>query len=243
MFFILLTFIFLSPLLGFLFVHQQKIQTQILSFFLGIAAGTFASLIIFEAGGELLPFSKASFMALIFLGAGIAANYFLDQLLPANEHHQHHHCQHPAKFCHMTTMTTISLGWHNLIEGIIFGLLAASDIQAASVLSIMIILHNLPLNLALIVPETYVHSSLAHILKHLFFANIPFIVGASSYFFLNQGVSEELLMSGEFFAFGMIIYLLINEIWPITWQEKGKKFACLGASLGIILVILIEFLS
>lgn len=242
MFFILLTAIFLSPLLGFLFVRQQKVQTKVLSLFLGIAAGTFATLIILEASGELLPFSKTSLVALIFLGAGIAANYFLDQLLPAGEHHQHHHCQHPAKFCHMTTMTTVSLGWHNLIEGIIFGLLAVSDIQAASVLGVMIILHNLPLNLALIVPETYIHSSVTHILKHLFFANVPFIIGASSYFFFNQA-SEELLSSGEFFAFGMIIYLLMHEILPIAWQEKGKKFACLGTFVGIVLIILIEFLS
>ena len=241
-FLILLTLIFLSPLLGFLFVQRKQMPEKTLSFFLGLAAGTFATVVIFEASGELLPPTKIGLIALIFFGAGVAANFFLDQLLPAHEHHQHHQCEHPAKFCHLTTMTTISLSWHNLIEGITFGLLAAGDLQATLILTVMIVLHNLPLNLALIAPETYTHRSLKHILKHLFFANITFVIGASSYFWLQQNLDEFFLTNGEFFAFGMITYLLIHEIWPVAQQKNGKKFAWLGALSGVILIILLEFL-
>lgn len=242
-FLFLLGLIFVSPLAGFFFVQKKNPHQKWLSGFLGLAAGTFVFLFISENLRELWPWNGTSWSATGCLILGFAFNFLLDHLLPEHEHHQHDHCHHPGKMCHLATMTTVSLGVHNIIEGTAFGVLAASDMAAAVLLAAMVILHNIPLNMALIAPETYIKSGKGHLFKHLFWANFPFVVGAMSYFVMSGNLPEVALMWGEFFVFGMIIYLLIHEIWPIAWQEGGKKNAVVGAIGGGILVALIELVS
>lgn len=240
-FLLLLTLIFLSPLAMFFFLRRQTLPQKFLSFFLGFAAGTFAFLFLFEGIAEVFPWSHQSWLAIFFLAAGGAANYLLDQLVPENEHH-HHHCHHPQKLCHLATMATISLGVHNLVEGFTFGLLALTDPTASAILALMIILHNIPLNLSLLAPESYLKSSTPHILKHLFFANFPFVLGACSFFlFTTDLISSQLMLCASFFAFGLVIYLLIHEIIPIAWQKNYKLATIFGGLAGLLLVLFINF--
>ncbi len=240
-FFWLIALILISPYGGFFFVQKKNPEQKFLSFLLGVAAGTFAFLLFFESIEELLPWSTNSWLALIFLTIGFLSNFFLDRFLPHSEHHHHNHCHHPEKFSHLTTMVTVSLAIHNLIEGAAFGIIALNNEAAATILAIMIVLHNIPLNLALFAPETYIQSSTKHILKHVFLANFPFLIGSMTYFLLTRQLPEEAIIGGTFFAFGMIIYLLGHEIWPIIWQEKeGRKSALLGGIIGLAIVLFIS---
>ncbi len=244
MFWGLLIVIFLSPLLGWFFVRKREVGQKFLSFFLGLAMGTLGFLFLTENIQELFPWSENSWWAILFLLIGLGINFFLDRSLPESEHHHHHHCHHEGKMCHLATMTTISLAVHNIIEGAAFGILAATDMTAVSVLAAMIVLHNIPLNLALWIPESYIHSQKKHIYKHLFWANFPFVIGAMSYYAtIAENLPESAMIMAEFLVFGMIIYLLIHEIWPIAWQGKGKKNTIWGILGGGILVAIINFFS
>ena len=105
----------------------------------------------------------------------------------------------------------------------------------------MIVLHNIPLNFALWAPEAYIQKTKKHIFKHVFWANFPFLIGAMSYFVITKQPPEQITLGGSFFAFGMIVYLLGQEILPVVWQEKeNRKIATLGGVVGLLIVILIE---
>lgn len=239
-FFLLIVLILLSPYVGFFFVQKKNPDQKLLNLLLGIAAGTFAFLLFFEGIEELFPWSENTWIALIFLSFGFLINFFLDRFLPHSEHH-HDHCHHPKKLSHLTTMVTVSLAVHNLIEGAAFGIIASTDETAAVLLAIMIILHNIPLNLALFAPESYIQSSKKRILQYVFLANFPFLIGAMSYFLLTKQVSETTILGGTFFAFGMIVYLLGHEIGPIIWQAKEeRKSAFLGIIIGLLIVLFIR---
>ncbi len=239
-FFILLLIIFFSPLLGFFFL-RKNLPKKFLSFFLGLAAGTFVFLFLFEFLEEVNNLTgKDFFVLIILLAAGFAFNAFLDFLLPGHQHHHHDHCQHQEKFCHLTAMTVISLAAHNLIEGFTFGLVARINLHSALMMALMIALHNIPLNLALLAPETYAQRSKKHILKHFFWANLPFVLGAGSFFFSTDLISESVLELLAFFIFGMIIHLLKMEILPLAWEKQGKKTTIWGIFGGLLLVIFIH---
>lgn len=240
-FFSLMFLILLSPYVGFFFVQKKKPEPKLFHFLLGIAAGTFAFLFLFEGAVGLFPWSKDSWLAIIFLVLGFCLNLLLDRVLPNHEHHHHDHCQHPEKLDHLATMVTISLAMHNLIEGTAFGILAATEEKSAFILALMIVLHNIPLNFALWAPEAYIQKTKKHIFKHVFWANFPFLIGAMSFFVITKQPPEQITLGGSFFAFGMIVYLLGQEILPIVWQEKeNRKIATLGGVIGLLIVILIE---
>ena len=144
-------------LMGGIISHTFKNKNKLEHFSIGLAFIVMVGLIFLDILPEALELmanykiiEKISFL-LIFIILGFMVLKILDLFIPAHEHkhkdNEKNKEEHKGHIVHIETLTTISLIFHNVLEGFMIVGLANNNFKVGLLLSLSIALHNIPLGM------------------------------------------------------------------------------------------------
>lgn len=139
---------------------------------------------------------------------------------------------------HIGLLATIALIIHNFVEGMAIYLTSASDINLGIMMALGVGLHNIPLGIII----TTALNSDSNIKKYVFCIISLFIssfIGGLLLFLLNiNTVSDIVIGSLLALTIGMLLYIIIFELYPKVKKTKNKKITTIGLITGIIISLI-----
>ena len=192
-------------------------------------------LAIFDLIPELLE-TKNYFLSIPVL-LGIVVLFYLDKLIPHHDHHHKNKCdnhlEHEKHLNHIGIVTIIALALHNMIEGIALYNLCVIDIKNGLLMMISIGCHNIPLGFQIgnVLNKNFKSKLLITIL--VFSAMIGALI------MVCFGNINELIISIILaISLGMIIYIMIFELFKEVYYHINKKEVIYGIIVGIALILM-----
>ena len=135
----------------------------------------------------------------------------------------------------------IGLMIHNMPEGILTFLSSTININLGIKLSVAIMLHNIPEGIAIAIPTYYGTNKKSRAFTYTLISGFAETIGAVvAYLFLYRFLSNLLISLILLFVSGIMVSISFNEILKEV-EKYSKKNIILGTLLGLIVVILTEF--
>ena len=223
-------------LIGIIISKHNKNNEAFSLFITSLAFVVMLSLLLCDLLPELYEVHNIYYLIPIILGFLILV--FLDKLIP-HHHHEHHEeknkedvIDHNLHLNHIGIITIIALGIHNLLEGLTLYNLTLSSYLSGLLFMISISLHNIPLGFqignALVFNKKNILLILFLVLSSLFGAVIIIIFGNLSSVIIN------ILLA---LTIGMILYILIFELFNEIKSSFKKKEVIYGIIVGVIILI------
>lgn len=227
--------------IGALLIYNFSNKDKIISF--SIALGLIVLIIlnlthIFPESIELLgnKFVKIQSYAFLFLMSllGYVLLKILDKFIP-----HHSHSSHENKMKHVAYITTVTLFIHNIIEGISLYSASILSIKTGIIFSLGIGVHNIALGITLTGQLFKENNSKKEIIKMLGILVLANLVGAILSILFNINAENSFIL-GIILAitFGMLIYIIIAELWPSYKASKESTAKVIGLLTGGALMIL-----
>lgn len=220
-------------LIGIYSLQKIKEKEQTALFTISMAFVVMLGLLTFHLLPELIELKK--FWLIIPTILGFLIIILLDKMIP------HHHHQHTEDECdkvdhhnhlnHIGLVTIIALAIHNLIEGLTLYSVAISNVKSGVLMMIGIALHNIPLGFQ--IGNSIRLNRNSRLL--IFILCISSFLGALIYILfgsLNITIISILLS----LTFGMLLYILIFELFREIKSNLMKREVVYGMLLGIIIL-------
>ena len=138
-------------------------------------------------------------------------------------------------------LSMIGLMIHNMPEGILTFLSSTININLGIKLSVAIMLHNIPEGIAIAIPTYYGTNKKSRAFIYTLISGFAETIGAVvAYLFLYRFLSNLLISLILLFVSGIMVSISFNEIFKEV-EKYSKKNIVLGTLLGLIVVILTEF--
>lgn len=173
-------------------------------------------------------------IVLIFIIFGMVFTYFIDNSLAENKNNN---------LYKVGIISMIALIIHNIPEGIITFLTSTKDIKLGITLATSIALHNIPEGISIFIPLYYGSSNKKKAFLYTFIAGFSEVLGALiAWLFLGE------LLNDYFFSFmfavtaGIMIFIATQELIPEALKYKNKKTLFLMFSLGVLIMLISEFI-
>lgn len=225
----------LSFLVGIILLNKSKNKEDIAMFTTSLAFVIILGLLIFDLLPEIIEYKN--FLLIIPFIIGFSLLILLDKLIP---HHHHNHQEnndnkkeHIEHLNHIGIITILALTIHNLLEGLTLYSVTINNLISGILMMISISLHNIPLgfqigndlrkeknNIFLIL--LLVFSSFLGSLIVIIFGNLNTLI-------------ESMLLS---LTFGMLLYILIFELFNEFRLSFKKKSSIYGIILGVIVLLI-----
>ena len=247
--FALATFAGLSTGIGSLLGLYSKFENKRL---LSLALGFSAGVMIYVSFMELLPISFGSleevyagtFGKLIGVSSfimGLSIMFFIDQLF---DHHSiadfisRSSNKDESLLVRTGLFSAIALAIHNFPEGFATFTAAQVEIELGVTLAIAIAIHNIPEGLAVSVPIYYATKNKSKAFWISFASGLAEPIGALIGFLIIRNVYNEALSLGVSFAFcaGIMIYVSLNELLPVSREYGKPSDPIIGVTAGIIVM-------
>lgn len=230
----------LFTLVGSLIIFFTKNNKKIIDFSISVGFGVLFALILLELIPETIELiqTKYSVVTTIFIvialsALGIILLKILDKFIP------HHDAHNKDNLSHIGIMTSVALIIHNLLEGMAIYTSLNSSIKFGMLLGIGVALHNIPLGMS-ITSLFYKNKKTKNkaILVSLLVSLSTFVGGLMTLIFAG-GVLDE-FSKGIILCItlGMLIYIVVFELFPHMQESKNKKNTILGTVIGIVLLVL-----
>lgn len=225
-------------LIGILSLKNDKNREKTSLFTISLAFVVMAGLLEFDLLPELLKTKNIWLFIPILIGFLVLI--ILDKLIP-HHHHEHNDTKcdkkdHDLHLNHIGIVTIIALAIHNLIEGLTLYSLTLNDVKSGLLMMFSISLHNIPLGFQ--IGNSLKNKKYSKLL--VFMLCISSLLGALIMIIfgsLNETIISILLA----LTFGMLLYILIFELfWEIKSSFK-KREVLYGIILGAV-ILLIAFI-
>ena len=239
-------FILVGSLCGITYKNNKKLT----DFSISMAFGVIVFLIIFSLIPETFEVlneevgSLRTILSMIILSLiGIISLKILDLFIPHHEHESHHHHEHKNSKCHnehlhhIGLISSVAIIIHNLIEGMSLYLVSSKNLLSGLLLCLGIGLHNIPMGL--VIATTLIASKYTKekTLKLSIIVSISTFIGGLIMFLLGGANSmiEGVLLG---LTIGMLVYILIFELYEQIRNIKNKTISRIGIFIGSLLIIL-----
>ena len=239
--FLLGVFILIGTIISFFIRKQEKV----LDFIFAFALSLLSMLIIIDLLPEIIEHLGITYIYLFLLFGmlGLLAFKIIDDFIPLHEDHKLTKNEVKGNYVHIGFLATFALIIHNIVEGMAIYLSACNNISLGLVMSIGVGLHNIPLGI--IITTTLRVSDAKNkdyiiLLGSLFLSS--FIGGLIPYLLNLNSVSDTVIGSLLSLTLGMLLYIIIFELWPKIIKSKNKKVTIMGIILGIVLLLLSLFI-
>lgn len=217
-------------------------KDKIIDFSIGLAFGVITTLIITDLLPEIFEGLglKNIYVFIICTTVGFFLLRLLDSFIP--DHHEHNHMnkkENTANLTHIGIMTTLALFLHNIIEGMAVYSTALSDSSLALSLAIGVGFHNVPLGM--VIASSFYHSSkdkLRTIISVILASISTFCGGLIMYCFKFANINELFLGGILSITLGMLLFIVIDELYPRIKDTKQKKSTYTGMCIGIVILLL-----
>ena len=222
-------------LIGALIVYFGKKQKGIVEFSIGMAFSVMTLLLLSDIFPEISEIIKSTGKAyiILFVLLGLFILKGIDLLIPHHDHNKEikHHDRHLK---HINSITSLAIIIHNVIEGMAIASVASVDFSAGLIMALAVGLHNIPFGIE--ITATFDKLDKKSVFKILFLS-ISTLLGAIVYVLIGNlnEVFEGILLC---ITSGMILYIIIFELFPEFKESKLKKSSYFGIVVGVILMLI-----
>ena len=216
--------------LGGLLGIMIKKTNKILSFLLGLTAGFMMFVVTFH----LLPESfllGSIFTVILGVAIGIFFVIIIEKFIGNIS------CR---PYLRTSIILGMSIGMHNLPEGLALGSSLASSSEFGMVLCMAMLLHNIPEGMSMAIPLGLNKFSPMKILFFSVLAGIPTGVGAFAGAYLGT-ISNNFISLCLALAGGTMLYIICDEIIPTGKTLHKGRVSSLGVVIGFVVGLMLYF--
>ena len=216
-------------------------KDKIIDFSIGLAYGVIITLIFTDLIPEI--FDELGFkyilLVIIFTLIGFLILRLLDRFVP--DHHEQNMTKKEANenLVHIGVITTLALVLHNIIEGMAVYSSSISNPKLGVTLAIGVGFHNIPLGM--VIASSFYHSSKnTHktIISIAFVSLSTFVGGLIMYLFKLTTINEIVLGILLSLTLGMLLFIVVDELFPRIKNTKEKKASYIGVCVGVIILLI-----
>lgn len=233
--FLLGFFIIIGVIIAFFLKKQQKVLDFIFAFALSILT----MLILVDLLGHTIEHLgiKHIYLFILFTCLGLLIFKIIDDFVPEHEDSKMTKKEEKKNIVHIGLLATIALIIHNFVEGMAIYLTSTNDINLGIMMALGVGLHNIPLGIII----TTTLNSEEKIGKYIFCIISLFIssfLGGLLLYLLNiSTVSDVVIGSLLALTIGMLLYIIIFELYPKVKKTKNKKITVIGLISGVIIAL------
>ena len=243
--------LFITFLLGFFIIigviiaFFLKKQKKVLDFIFAFALSILTMLILVDLLGHTIEHLgiKHIYLFILFTCLGLLIFKIIDDFVPEHEDAKMTKNEEKKNIVHIGVLATIALIIHNFVEGMAIYLTSANDINLGIMMALGVGLHNIPLGIII----TTTLNSDKNTGKYLFCIISLFIssfLGGLLLYLLNiNTVSDIVIGSLLALTIGMLLYIIIFELYPKVKKTTNKKVTIIGLITGIIIALIGMFIG
>lgn len=243
--------LFITFLLGFFIIigviiaFFLKKQKKVLDFIFAFALSILTMLILVDLLGHTIEHLgiKHIYLFILFTCLGLLIFKIIDDFVPEHEDAKMTKKEEKKNIVHIGVLATIALIIHNFVEGMAIYLTSANDINLGIMMALGVGLHNIPLGIII----TTTLNSDKNTGKYLFCIISLFIssfLGGLLLYLLNiNTVSDIVIGSLLALTIGMLLYIIIFELYPKVKKTTNKKITIIGLVAGVIIALIGTFIG
>ncbi len=243
--------LFITFLLGFFIIigviiaFFLKKQKKVLDFIFAFALSILTMLILVDLLGHTIEHLgiKHIYLFILFTCLGLLIFKIIDDFVPEHEDAKMTKNEEKKNIVHIGVLATIALIIHNFVEGMAIYLTSANDINLGIMMALGVGLHNIPLGIII----TTTLNSDKNTGKYLFCIISLFIssfLGGLLLYLLNiNTVSDIVIGSLLALTIGMLLYIIIFELYPKVKKTTNKKVTIIGLITGVIIALIGMFIG
>ena len=243
--------LFITFLLGFFIIigviiaFFLKKQKKVLDFIFAFALSILTMLILTDLLGHTIEHLgiKHIYLFILFTCLGLLIFKIIDDFVPEHEDAKMTKKEEKKNIVHIGVLATIALIIHNFVEGMAIYLTSANDINLGIMMALGVGLHNIPLGIII----TTTLNSDKNTGKYLFCIISLFIssfLGGLLLYLLNiNTVSDIVIGSLLALTIGMLLYIIIFELYPKVKKTTNKKVTIIGLITGVIIALIGTFIG
>ena len=243
--------LFITFLLGFFIIigviiaFFLKKQKKVLDFIFAFALSILTMLILVDLLGHTIEHLgiKHIYLFILFTCLGLLIFKIIDDFVPEHEDAKMTKNEEKKNIVHIGVLATIALIIHNFVEGMAIYLTSANDINLGIMMALGVGLHNIPLGIII----TTTLNNDKNTFKYLFCIGSLFIssfLGGLLLYLLNiNTVSDIVIGSLLALTIGMILYIIIFELYPKVKKTSNKKITIIRLVTGIVLALIGTFIG
>lgn len=229
-------------ILGCSIVYCLKNSDKFVQFSISMAFGVMIALIsleLFPESTELLfdsfqqPFSYLILVGSILLGIFLLR--ILDLFIPDHEIEEETEIAKKENLYHIGLVASVALVLHNIIEGMAIYSTAVQSQSLAFVVTIGVGLHNIPMGMVIASTLKKSGSSRKKTIPFLLAITLSTFIGGILMYFLRDLIGDALLGILLAVTLGMLLYIVVFELFGELLHAKEKKLTILGIIFGIII--------
>lgn len=234
--FLLGFFIIIGVIIAFFLKKQQKVLDFIFAFALSILT----MLILLDLLGHTIEHLgiKHIYLFILFTCLGLLIFKIIDEFVPEHEDNKMTKIEEKKNIVHIGLLATIALIIHNFVEGMAIYLTSTNDINLGIMMALGVGLHNIPLGIII----TTTLNNDEKLGKYIFCIISLFIssfLGGLLLYLLNiNTVSDVVIGSLLALTIGMLLYIIIFELYPKVKKTKNKKITIIGLISGIVIALI-----
>ena len=243
--------LFITFLLGFFIIigviiaFFLKKQKKVLDFIFAFALSILTMLILVDLLGHTIEHLgiKHIYLFILFTCLGLLIFKIIDDFVPEHEDAKMTKNEEKKNIVHIGVLATIALIIHNFVEGMAIYLTSANDVNLGIMMALGVGLHNIPLGIII----TTTLNSDKNTGKYLFCIISLFIssfLGGLLLYLLNiNTVSDIVIGSLLALTIGMLLYIIIFELYPKVKKTTNKKITIIGLVTGVIIALIGMFIG
>ena len=243
--------LFITFLLGFFIIigviiaFVLKKQKKVLDFIFAFALSILTMLILVDLLGHTIEHLgiKHIYLFILFTCLGLLIFKIIDDFVPEHEDAKMTKNEEKKNIVHIGVLATIALIIHNFVEGMAIYLTSANDINLGIMMALGVGIHNIPLGIII----TTTLNSDKNTGKYLFCIISLFIssfLGGLLLYLLNiNTVSDIVIGSLLALTIGMLLYIIIFELYPKVKKTTNKKITIIGLVTGVIIALIGTFIG
>lgn len=243
--------LFITFLLGFFIIIGVTIafflkkQKKVLDFIFAFALSILTMLILVDLLGHTIEHLgiKHIYLFILFTCLGLLIFKIIDDFVPEHEDAKMTKNEEKKNIVHIGVLATIALIIHNFVEGMAIYLTSANDINLGIMMALGVGFHNIPLGIII----TTTLNSDKNTGKYLFCIISLFIssfLGGLLLYLLNiNTVSDIVIGSLLALTIGMLLYIIIFELYPKVKKTTNKKITIIGLVTGVIIALIGMFIG
>lgn len=205
-----------------------------LSFMLAFAGGIMIAVVFQDLIPEALEYGSFS-TTVLGLAIGVGFLLVIDNFIP----HAHVSATpdsasaEKSKFVRTSILIGLGIAMHNLPEGMAIGAGYIASKELGLGLALVLAFHNIPEGMAMGVPMKAASMSFRQIIRNTTLAGIPTGIGALIGAIFG-GISPVFLSGSLGFAAGAMLYLVFDELLPVSQELTDGHSSTYGAMAGIV---------
>ncbi len=230
-------FIVIGALIAFLVKKKQKV----VDFSIGLAFGVIVFLIIMDLLPEIIENLSIRYLHIFIICTVLG--YFilklLDNFIPDHEEDNMTKKELKNNLAHIGIVTSLAIVLHNIIEGMAIYSSILSNTSLGMAVTLGVGCHNIPLGIVIAGSFYQSNQNMSKTILSILLVSLSTFVGGIIMFFLNINTINSLVLGILLsITLGMLLFLVISELFPRIRQTKDKKTSFIGVVIGVILILL-----